>query len=165
MCPLCTPAGAIRVNHWKLNVLSQQCSQRLRRHGVDVVYDYGGTFLKFLKVSPDFKGTISQKKVFRCVYTSKSNNLKIWISPYLKKKFGVRIVIDNVDTCFSRISSQSNISEKKKNFLNRFCLFIWVQVESFKQKKWSKISWHCPCLRLCLDLVRAFFVNLCYIIA
>ena len=79
--------------------LQIQCrrSQRLLGLGVRVVNDYADTFGKLRRFLTDFKWTISQNKVFKCVYTSNSNNLKIWKSPYLKKKSGVRVVVDYAD--------------------------------------------------------------------
>ena len=49
------------------------------------VNDYVDTFWKLWRLLTDFKGTLRQKKVFGCVYTSNGNNLKIWKPPYLKK--------------------------------------------------------------------------------
>ena len=50
----------------------------------------------------NFEGTISQKKVFRCAYTSNSNNLKICKLMYLKKISGVHVVVDYMDTALFR---------------------------------------------------------------
>ena len=58
-----------------------------RKTCVPVVNGYLETFGKFWRFLTDFKGTICQKKVFRCVYT-------IHKSPYLKTKSGVRVVVD-----------------------------------------------------------------------
>ena len=51
-----------------------RCSQQLRRH----INDYVDTFWKLWRLLTPFKGTIRQKKVFGCVNTSNSNNLKVW---------------------------------------------------------------------------------------
>ena len=59
--------------------LQIQCrrSQRLLGLGVRVANDYADTFGKLRRFLTDFKWTISHNKVFKCVYTSNSNNLKI----------------------------------------------------------------------------------------
>ena len=46
----------------------------------------------------------SGKKVFGCVYTSNSNNIKIKKLPYRKKNSGVSIVVDYADTGFSNFA-------------------------------------------------------------
>ena len=78
-----------------------------RKTCVSVVNDYANTFWKLWRFLADFKGTNNQSKkvtVFRCVYTPICNNLKIWKSPYLKKKLGVRVVFDYADTRFSNFA-------------------------------------------------------------
>ena len=102
----------------------------LRGHTVGVVIDYVDTTMttrtlleKLLRLLTDFKGTVRQKKVFRY----NSNNLKIWKPPYLKKKLRA-------------------IEYLREN--DKFCETVFVcsygaQVEFFKAKKWSEISWHC----------------------
>ena len=47
--------------------------------------DYADTFWKLWSLLTNFKRTIKQKKVFGCVYTSNSNNLKVWKPLYLRK--------------------------------------------------------------------------------
>ena len=96
------------------------------------------TFGKLWRFLTDFKGTISPEKVFRCVYTSNSNNSKIWNSAYQKKKSGVCIVVDYADTQFSNFTIEY-LHENKK-----ICETVCACFESFRPKKWSKISWHCP---------------------
>ena len=59
-----------------------QRSQWLRGHG----QDYVDTLGKLFRLLTDLKGTIRQKKLLGCIYATNSNKLKIWKSPYLKKK-------------------------------------------------------------------------------
>ena len=49
-----------------------------------------------------------------CLYTSNSNNLKIWKPPFPKKNPGVCVVVDYADTGF--LSLRSNIFAKTKKF-------------------------------------------------
>ena len=93
-------------------------SQWLYGHGVSVVNDYADTFGKLWSFLTDFKGTITRKKVFRCVYTSNSKNVKIGKIPYLKKKSGVHEVVDYTDTRFSSFLIEY-LSENEK-FLETF---------------------------------------------
>ena len=83
-----------------------------------VVTDYMETFGKLRRFPTDFKGTISQKKVFRCVYTSNSNNFKISKSLSLKKKSGVRVFVDYADSRFLNFAIEYLL-------LCMYCLFIW----------------------------------------
>ena len=69
------------------------------------INDYVDTFWKLWRLLTDFKGTLRQKKVFGCVYTSNGNNLKIWKPPYLKNDF---------------LSLWSNIFVKTKKFPKLF---------------------------------------------
>ena len=67
------------------------------------------------------------KKVFRCVYTLNSINLKMGKSPYLKTKLLVHIVVDYAYTQFL-------------NFFLKTKKFAKPKVESVKKrKKWAKI--------------------------
>ena len=93
-------------------------TEQHRGHGVSVVNDYADTFGKLLSFLTNFKGTITRKKVFRCVYTSNSNNVKIGKIPYLKKKSGVHEVVDYTDTRFSSFLIEY-LSENEK-FLETF---------------------------------------------
>ena len=54
--------------------------------------NYANTFGKLWMPLTAVKGTIRRKKLFRCVYTPNSNNLKIRKSIYLKKILNVCIV-------------------------------------------------------------------------
>ena len=103
---------------------------RLRRH-----------FQKTLKVSHRFYRNIQLKKVLGCVYKLQSlycsNNLKIRKCPYLKKNLRVCLVNDYADTQFSNFTIEYVCGTV-------FACSYGVQVESFKQKKLSKISCHCP---------------------
>ena len=66
---------------------NQKCHLIFSKNCVDTCWNsqwLRGHFWKIWSFLTDFKGTISQKKVFRCVYTSNNNNLKIWKSPHLK---------------------------------------------------------------------------------
>ena len=63
---------------------------------VSLVVDYADTTMttrtlseKLWRFLRDLKWTIRQKKLFGCVYTPISNNLKIWKPLYLKKKLRV----------------------------------------------------------------------------
>ena len=76
----------------------------IREKSVRVVVDCADTFWKLWRLLTDFKGTIRQKQVFGCVYTSNSNNLNIWKLPYLEKNSGVRVVVDYADTRFSNFA-------------------------------------------------------------
>ena len=63
---------------------------------------------------------------------------KIWKSPYLKKKSGVYVIVDNADTWFSNFA-------KTKNYAKSFLPFhMGPRSNLLSPKKWSKISWHCP---------------------
>ena len=75
--------------------------------------------------------------VFICVYTSNSNNLKIWKSPYLKKKSSVRAVIDYADTRFLNFAIEY-LRENKTVCETVFVYSYGVQVKSFKQKNGQK---------------------------
>ena len=113
----------LRWNHVSVvNDYRDMCwrSQRLHGHGVGVVNDYADTFGKLWRFLTDFKGTISRKKVFRCVYTSNNNNLKIFKSPYLKKKLGHWLHWHPIFELCNPLSPQ-----KRKISRNSFCLFIW----------------------------------------
>ena len=100
-----------------------QRSQRQRRHCVGVVNDYAHmdkttrTLGKLWRLLTDCKGTVRWKKVLGCVFKPNSNNLKL---------------------------SLSNIFAKTKISKTVFVCSYGAQVKSFKQKIWSKISWHCP---------------------
>ena len=108
-------------------------SQGLREH----IKDYADTFWKLWRLLTNFKGTITQKKVFGYVYTSNSNNLKIWKPPYLKKNLGVRVVLDYADTGFSNFAIEY-LRENEKVRETVFACSYGAQVESFKQKKMVK---------------------------
>ena len=90
---------------------------------VGVVNDYAHmdkttrTLGKLCRLLTDFKGTVRWKKVLGCVFKPNSNNLKL---------------------------SLSNIFAKTKISKTVFVCSYGAQVKSFKQKIWSKISWHCP---------------------
>ena len=88
------------------------------------------TFGKLWRFLTDFKGTVSQKEVFKCVYNPIAiiKNIKISLS---KEKSGVRVVVDNTDIRFSIKYLRENI----------FACSYWALVEL---KKLSKISWHSP---------------------
>ena len=104
------------------------------------VYDTFGTLWRLLT---DFKGIIWWKKILGCVYKPSSNNLKIWKFSYLKKNLGVGIVVDYADMQFSNFVSEY-LWENKKVRETVFACSNGTQIESFKPKKWSKISCHCP---------------------
>ena len=59
---------------------------------------------------------------------------------WLRSHWCVRVVVDYVDTRFSRISSR-----KRNRSRNCFGLFILGTGRICCAKKWSKITWHCPC--------------------
>ena len=91
---------------WSTNTLIPcQHSQWLRRHCVSVVngQDYADTFGKLWRLLL-LKGTIRQKRLLGCIYTSNSHNFKIWKSPYIKKKIRVRVVVDYGDTRISNFA-------------------------------------------------------------
>ena len=112
-----------------------------RKTCVHVVNGYLETFGKFWRFLTDFKGTICQKKVFRCVYT-------IHKSPYLKTKSGVRVVVDIFLKIFFLILISfiykkkyyiSNFAieylrEKEKSRETVFACSYGAKFESFKQK-------------------------------
>ena len=102
-----------------------------------------GHFRKSLKT--DFKGTIrwKRKKVLGCVYKPNSNNLKIWKRSYLNKNLGVGVGVDFPEAQFSNFAIKY-LSKNEKVRETVFACSYGAQIESFKQKNWSKISWHCP---------------------
>ena len=131
-------------------VLRTRCrhGQRLRGHGVSIVnyyydYDYSDTFWKLWRLLTDFKGTIRQKKVFGCVYTSNSNNLKIWKPHHLKKNLGIRAVFDYADTGFSNFAIEY-LRENEKFCETFLPVHMGPRSNLLSPKKWPKISWHCP---------------------
>ena len=73
----------------------------------------------------------SGKKSFN---TSNSNNLKIWKSPYLKKKIGIRVVVDFMDTRFSNFAIKY-LRENKKFRKTIFSCSYGAHVESLKTKQ------------------------------
>ena len=71
---------------------------------------------------------------------SNSNNLKIWKSPYLKKKSGVHIVVDYAeDTRFSNFAIEYLCKNEKLHETVYACSF-GAQIESFKPKKYDRKS-------------------------
>ena len=129
-------------------------------HTVGVVSDYVDTvsaksmtvqtltrlrwrFQKTLKASYRFSRNSQVKKRYLGVYKPSSNNLKIWKFSYLKKNLGVGIVVDYADMQFSNFVSEY-LWENKKVRETVFACSNGTQIESFKPKKWSKISCHCP---------------------
>ena len=101
---------------------------------------YEDPFGKRWRLLTDFKGTIRQYKVFRCIFTSKGNSLNIWKPQFLKKKMHVSRV--DVDMWFANFAIEYR---KRKSYQNRFACSYGAQVEYFKQQKMvKKISWHCP---------------------
>ena len=106
--------------------------------GVGVVNNYADTFGKLWRILTDFKGTtIRQYKVFICDYIANINNLKIWKSPYLKKKSGVRVVVVYRDTQFSNFAIKY-LRESEKCRETIFAFSYGAKVESFKQKNGRK---------------------------
>ena len=111
-----------------------QHSQGLCGHGVGVVKDYADTLLAqsitmrtqqilcrhFEGFSHILKEQSGEKRYMRVftTYKPKTNNLKVWIRPYLKKNLRVRIIV--LAFMIHRISSW-----KRQSSQNRFCLFIW----------------------------------------
>ena len=85
-----------------------------------------------------------EKRYLGVLISPNSNNLKIWKRTYLKKNLRVAyIVIDYADTRLSNFAIEYlHINENVHEIL--FVCWYGAQVESFKPKKWSYISWHCP---------------------
>ena len=104
---------------------------------------YEDPFGKRWRLLTDFKGTIRQYKVFRCIFTSKGNSLNIWKPQFLKKKMHVSRV--DVDMWFANFAIEYR---KRKSYQNRFACSYGAQVEYFKQQKMVKKS-HDNVLLIC----------------
>ena len=124
---------------WSPNTLTP--CQHSQRHCVSAVkgQDNADTFGKLWRLLL-LKGTIRQKRLLGCIYTSSSHNFKIWKSPYQTKKLRVRVVVDYEDTRISHFAIEY-ISKNDKVFET---VFACSRSNLLSKNKWSKISWHCP---------------------
>ena len=78
----------------------------------------------------------SGKKV-TFIFTPKSNNLKIWKSPHLKKKLLVCVLVDYADTQFSNFAIEY-LRENEKVHKTVFACSYGTQIEYFKQQKYCQ---------------------------
>ena len=102
-------------------------------HCVGVVIDFADTFRKLWSLLIALKGTIRQKKLIGGIYTTNSNNSKIWKSPYLKKKLHVCEVSDCSDTRFSNFATEY-FRENKKGCKTK-PVHMWPRSNLFSKEK------------------------------